>query len=231
MTYLELVQKVARDSGTEGIVPASVTGLTGRAGDIAVWVNDAYRKIQTSRSDWLFKEKTFSGQTLSGVQSYNAAAMGISGPFREWIVSENSNRAREFGIYRTSEGISARQSLHFIPWSDFRENRLYDTASTGLPIFISISPERHLYLSSVPDGIYTITGHYRAGIHVLTANDDEPDFPEEFHDLVAYEALVFLHNYDEAMNQLPFAENRRRDMMGDLIASQTGPVFITGAMT
>ena len=54
MTFLELCQEVADESGTVAGVPSftTVSNATGRLAKVVRWTRNAYRDIQNERSDW-----------------------------------------------------------------------------------------------------------------------------------------------------------------------------------
>ena len=57
MTFLELCQRVDEESGTvAGGQPTTVTGQSGRLKTIVQWTAEAYQRIQTMRSTWLWLE-------------------------------------------------------------------------------------------------------------------------------------------------------------------------------
>ena len=58
-TYLELVQDLHISVGAAGQEPTTVTGLTGEAERLAVWVKRADNLIQMKWANWKFLRSTF----------------------------------------------------------------------------------------------------------------------------------------------------------------------------
>src|SRR4051812_1078862 len=102
-TYLQLCQKLSRESGSvQGgdSQPGTVVGLTGRLAKLAGWVSDSWVELQTSRPDWLFLQKTFTGALITNNTEYGAASFGIT-DFGGWIA-----RDEDLSIYDPALGAS-----------------------------------------------------------------------------------------------------------------------------
>ena len=52
MNYLQLCQRLVQETGITDVGPASTDGQAGDMGRVTAWVNDAWLKIQSLRSDW-----------------------------------------------------------------------------------------------------------------------------------------------------------------------------------
>lgn len=204
--YLQLCKDVARESGTFPNLdtPATITGQTGRAQRVIYWVRDAYLMIQRDNSGWRWLNADFAGQTIAGVQSYDAAAMGIPTRFSRW---RNATETAEqlFSIYKTSEGQADEGYLGFIGFDTFRRDLMAAGAATrtGKPCWITVNDQDELVLHPTPDDVYTLRGRYRRGPQVLTNGTDVPEMPEEFHDAIKWRALMLMGQFDEATNQIP----------------------------
>lgn len=70
MNYLELVQRLKRESKRSGGVPASIAVLSGEDIDLANWVNDAWLEVQRKRMDWAWMRKTIAGELVESQLSY-----------------------------------------------------------------------------------------------------------------------------------------------------------------
>jgi hypothetical protein len=67
MTFLELVQMTAQQSGTiQGVKPTTVTGQADRLKQIVDYVREAYIDIQNAHRGWRWMQSTFTGQTVAG---------------------------------------------------------------------------------------------------------------------------------------------------------------------
>ena len=54
MNYLELCQRLVRETGIADTGPTSVVGQVGDMRRVTDWINDAWLSIQSSRPDWLW---------------------------------------------------------------------------------------------------------------------------------------------------------------------------------
>ena len=74
MNYIQLIQRLKRESGRSGAAPASVATLTGDDLLLGDWIADAWREVQRRRMDWGWMRNTVSGLLVQSQQSYTAAA-------------------------------------------------------------------------------------------------------------------------------------------------------------
>lgn len=194
-TFLELVQRVARDSGTvSGGQPSTVSGQTGRLAKIVEWTRDAWLKIQNRHVAWLWMQDEFEIETISGTQRYTGAAIPRWGA---WATTGHPGD-EAFWLYRTSLGRADEGILRFLPWETFRGTQLRGAPQTGHPLYFSISPAQELVLSPIPDAAFTVTGPMRKSPQDLAANDDVPEMPTRHHLVIAALAQRLLAAHDEA---------------------------------
>lgn len=227
MDYLSLCQMVARESGTvSGTLPSSVAGQTGRLSKIVFWTNDAWRQIQNRRNAWRWMRAEFGAPdavTVAGTKRYTSASFNLT-RWAEWITEEDT-----VSSYLQSTGVADEQPLLFMPWSLWK--RTYDRGEQqqDRPIHYTISPAGEFCIGPTPDDTYVIRGEYRKSPQSLTANDDVPELPARFHDIIAWYALLLLAEHDEG-GQLPLARAGRNynTLMDDLERDQL-PQLVIGA--
>lgn len=220
-TFLELCQDVSRESGTiPGSQPVAISGLTGRLEKVAKWVNTAWRQIQNSRSHWFWMQAEFSEQTLQGQARYTAAAWNLD-RHAEWIVTGNT-----VTLYPLADGVAQEAPITFMPYRDWRA--VYDrgVVDENQPINFTVSPAGELCLGPTPDAVYVVNGLYRKTPQTLVAGTDVPELPLRFHDLIAWKALIYLAEHDEAQIAMATASRRERELMADLMRDQL-PEFRT----
>lgn len=214
-TYLQLCQKVARESGTiSGTSPTAVTSQTGRLLDIVNFTQDAWLQIQNSRNAWAWMRKEYSSSLTSGTAKYTAASFGIT-DFATWITEEDS-----LSMYLTASGVADEGELKFITWSLWRQRYSRGTQTNNRPTVVAVSPANELCFGAVPDDAYTVNGEYFQTAQVMSANTDEPNMPARFHDLIVHKALILLGMYDEEDNVVVRAQLRYREMLYDLERDQ-----------
>lgn len=230
-TFLELVKEVGEESGTVDLaaLPASVTGQTGRLLRLVNWTRRAWTDIQSRRSDWLWLEEDFSGQTSDGTRYYRSNDTR----FRDWIYNIQNVPRPSFTIYDSAIGQDDETGITFWKWSDFRGEVLTGSRATerGKPRIISVDPARQLALYPIPDGAYTLRGVYRKGPQVLSADADEPEVASVHHPVIKWRALMYLAQFDEAVEaQFPLFEREFRTYYEDLLHAETPRVEAGGSL-
>lgn len=230
-TFLQLVQDVARESGTVPNIgdPTTLLGATGRNLRIVNWVRDAYTDIQNDRADWRWLEAEFSGQTISGTQEYNSAAMGISSRFSKWIFDPGEDDGY-WSIYLTSDGVAEEGLLQYRDWHYMRRHILIGTQSSAKPVYITVRPDQSLVLYPTPDAAYTIRGRYYKAPQTLSVDADTPEMPAQFHRLIQWKALMLMGAFDEAMEQMPAWTMEYQRIMQKLVTHQSPRVKLGGPL-
>ncbi|WP_022727223.1 phage adaptor protein [Fodinicurvata sediminis] len=225
MTFLELAQMVARESGTvSGNLPSSVTNQTGRLAKIVHWTADAWRQIQNSRASWRWMRGEFEGTTTAGTARYTGASFNLN-RWADWITDADS-----MTLYRQSDGVSDEGPILYLPWQDYR--RAYDRGAqtNNRPIHYTISPSGELCFGPKPDDAYVVRGEYRKSPQKLESDGDIPEMPERFHEAIAWYGLMLLAEHDEGQLHISVAMRRYRMLMDDLMRDQLPEVSITGAL-
>jgi hypothetical protein len=198
MTFLEMCQKVAEESGTVASLPnpQSVTGQAGRLLRIVNWVNGAYGLIQSAHPDWLWMRGTFEGQLLPDVREYAGDALNAT---RFARFARTAHGQSVVSVYDHAIGPRDEAILDFRDFDDF-----YATFLTGgrqsernKPTHITRTPDNRLAVWPMPDRNYTVRGMYHKARHTLAGNDDVPDLPPDYHMVIVYRALMLLATFDE----------------------------------
>lgn len=217
MTFLELCQAVARDSGTVATLPAPTTvlGQTGRLARIVGWVQDAYREIQTSHADWLWMRGTFEGNLLASTRERSGADLGALRFARFVRTAKDTSVAT---VYDPAIGVEDEGFLKFQPYEEFYQNFLYGTYSTrtGKPSHVTRTPGNRFAFWPLPDKTYVCRGLYHKTPQVLSVDADVPELPEEHHDVIKYKALTLLALFDEDAARFATYERMYNEMKGDL---------------
>ena len=231
MTFLELCQAVARESGTVGTLdePASVVGQSGRLQRIVHWTREAYLRIQLENRHWRWLQAEFSGDLLIGERTITSGALGIS-RFREWRYSTETAPCG-FTTYDADIGQSDEGHLACYPWRKFHENFMVggQATTTGKPQAISVTPRDELAVYPLPDKAYKLCGHYQKSSQTLAANADVPEMPADFHVTIQWRALLLMLEYDEAFAQIQFFGNEYGATMEALQRHQLDRFELAGA--
>ena len=204
MNYLELCQRLVRETGIADSGPTSVAGQTGDLRRVADWVNDAWLSIQSSRPDWLWMWSSGSS-TLS------------SGQYTVILPStiESVERVR----------ISDRD-LEQIRYDRFAS--AYRTITEGSPTVWSINPQGYLVFNARPTSNETITYEAYSTPVSMVANIDFPGMPERYHMAIVYKALRDYALFDVAPELERKAVMSYENMVADLERDQLAEIITPG---
>ena len=218
-TYLQLCQKVARDSGTvSGTSPTSVEGQSGRLLKIVSYVADAWDLIQNLHTDWFWMQKEFSATITSASARYSATDLSIT-DWSEWTLPDEHGNNR-LTIYKTSLGVSDEHSINYIQFHDYLRKYERGSQTAATPQEYSVSPDGKLCFGPIPDANHTVKGRYRKTNQTLSANGNTPECPSRFHNIIAYRALLLLAEHDEAPFPVAAEIGKYKEMLHSLELSQ-----------
>lgn len=191
---------VARESGTvAGTNPTSVLAQSGRLLKIVNWTNEAWKQIQNHRPDWDWMADTFTGSiSLAGGATYTPEGSFSLTRFGSWRQDDLTSGFKAMSMYLTATGVSDEQPLDQISWRTYRERYVRGTQNTDRPIEWAITPAKSIAFGPAPDASYTVRGEFFHRANTMAANTDEPELPVQFHELIAWWAIVILHGHDEA---------------------------------
>lgn len=230
MTYLELVQRLAAESGT--VAEAQVTDVAStnaRIKKLVRWIDSAWRSIQLVHQ-WRWMRSDFSGETVIGTRFYSGIDLGVASRFGSFIHTGDAREAR-FSAYLTATGVSDEGGLEYRDYDFFYTYLMRGEQTQRRPNFFTIAPDGTLGLHSIPDAVYTVKGPYRKDIQALSANGDIPEMPTRFHDLIVDVALEFyLDVHDEAAPMIPMHRLRRLPRFSQLEDDQLPAMRIAGPL-
>lgn len=194
-TYLELVQRLARECRISRHAPDSVQNQSGTSLSLCEWIATAWDYIQTRHREWGWKRSSVSFVTEDGKAIYTPVDAGIiTGPLSRW-------EPHSFRAYQTTTGFSSELPLTYMDyprWRDLYQIGLYRT-QTGWPRAVTVTPERSIGLGPTPSAGYTIVGEYTRGLTRLRADDDKPDLPDGFDDMIiVYRAMLHVAGFHAA---------------------------------
>lgn len=219
-TYLELVQDLHNEVGAAGIEPQGVTGLSGEAERLALWVKRADEYVQLKWVNWKFLRNEF---TVSNITTQGIATLSAPSTLRYWD-------EKTFTI--TPPGSTEKYPLDVVEYDKIKRDIL-DT-NEGYPDRVIIMPDNTLKFEPVPNGAYTINADYYVRPTLLAATTDVSAIPEEFHRVIIGRAMILYANFESApeikdqgqeiyIEQLALLEN-------DQLPNQHHSRFNTGAM-
>jgi hypothetical protein len=229
-TFLELCQKVASDSGTvSGTQPTTVVSQTGRLGRIVSWVDQAYTEIQNLQRDWMWLETEFEESLVAAQQSY--AGSDFSFTRLDAFLTGTAEKSR-LSLYDTTVGVSDEGHLQVLDWQVFHRAFLVgaNRSTTGKPTHAALDPAGKLWLYPTPDATYKLHGVYRKSPQTLALDADLPEMPARFHDLIKWQALIYLGEYDESAVQLPLWMFNRTRVLSQLERNQLPEITAPGTL-
>ncbi len=204
-TYLELCNLLCMDCAISGAPMTSVVNQTGEFKRVTVWINRAYRELQTARSNWDFLRSSqlegggVSFSTIAGQPIYplgtGPGTVGVAAnSFGSWV-------KRSFRDQTTTTGVNDQIFLAWISFDAWRNAYSYGAQQTveTRPVAIAVSPENAICVGPWPTSSYTLTGDYWMAPRQLAANGDEPsNIPEEWQMAIVYKAMTYYGMYESA---------------------------------
>jgi hypothetical protein len=200
-TFLELAQETRALSGIGGTGPASVVTASGIEGRIVNYVKNAWIDIQMHPKKW----KWMWGRYLAPIPG--GAPLQTIINTREYPLTDvESVRVKSFRSYLTATGVSDRQRMIWLSWMKF--DRAHGTVDelANRPIRITRDPSGQLVVYPKASAAYSIEFEYFKGAQILTANDDIPQLPVDFHQLIVYEALKRFGKAEDAPEIIKLGE-------------------------
>lgn len=184
MNYLALANRLRAESSISGTGITTVINQFGEYKKLIDWINMAYVDIQNMHVDWDFLRKDLVFNTIEGVQNYSKTGIGLS-DYGEWSLGS-------MRCYLAVSGVRWEQHLTPVAWDDFRDEFLFGSmrSQTGIPHYVTQKPDSSLMFFPTPNDIYTINGEYFRKPHELVLDTDEPLFPDKFHMVIVYRALM-----------------------------------------
>lgn len=179
MTRLELVKRLMQEAGISFTGPSSTLAQTGENLMFVQYIDAAYAFIQGLHDNWFFLLSDVSVSLTSGTASYSPES-----DLRSW-------KTDDCRVYSEVD-YSDEQQMVYVPWATFKRGLLIGTnrTATGTPYYFSTDRDNKLWVSPVPDGAYTFVGEYVKAADKMTANDDEPLFPEQYHMVLVWKAML-----------------------------------------
>ena len=223
-TFLELCQKVARESGTVEVDgPQTTVSQRGRLALIVDWVRQSWVDLQ-NMANWRFLYKEFppSARLTPGSFCFDPSQFNIT-DHRSWIVGDPQTgtavtvtpiptETREDGsVVELAEDRGLESDL--VPLDYEILKRIYDFGAqadeNGQPLNAAINDQNQLCIGPRPDGIYKVRGKYVRLPQVFDGDDDQPEgLPAAYHEAIKWKAMLLLAEFDEANSQVILTTER-----------------------
>lgn len=222
LSFLQIVQRLQRESSTSGAAIATTVGQTGDIKRLVDWASTAWMDIQNDRTDWMFLRQPMSFLTTAGKQSYAQTDIGV--------VSFGNFKRDSFRQYSTTLGFGSEQRLAFLPYDSFRDLYLYGTqrTATTMPVTFTIDPQKNFLLGPSPDGIYNVNGEVYALPTEMALDADRPAMPAQYHMAIVWRALMYYGQFEAAPEAYSHGQNEYMRLMNRLYGDQL-PMMTFGA--
>lgn len=224
MNYLELVNAAARDGGlvskqNRATTLVDASGITEK---LAAFVEQAWRLIQLQRNDWEFRRGDFSHALVIGQAGYTPLELGITRCSR-FASDINIEGFTPHSIYDAAIGAADTCPLYQISPEVWESAYGRGVQTQQRPTDYSL--RRGVFcVGPHPDKAYIVQGQYWKGAQSLSLDADEPELPEDFHDVIKWKALMLYSGQDGALNDRELARMEYAALMGRLVSEQTRSV-------
>jgi hypothetical protein len=224
LTRLDLVQRLARWSGTE--LPSEITSTTSPAtdhiGDLVAFVDQAWLDIQLHRNnDWSWMRHRLSDDSVALTASNRLLTMATIDATCRRIVPLYVHDVRPLRyVLLKDPSTSALHRAEQIDYDIFRGYRDRDTTIEGKPVRYTVRPDGTLEFDPAPDVAYKINLDWVHEPKELTADATEPDMPAHFHMLIVWWAIVHLMDFDQNGGRYQAADRQYRRMLNRLMIEQ-----------
>ena len=217
MNRLELAQTLRRDAGISGSDDTTIDP-SGEWADVVRWIDRAWKDIQLRNAGtWNWMRKSVQFNTLANVSTYSptAAPMSLT-DFGKWV-------NYSFRVYQGGDVGNQLDLTHWQSYELFRSSYLIGSLVTeaSRPNDVVIAPNKSIILYPAPsDTTFTVTADYYSKPQVLALDTDEPEMPEEFHELILYRALMFASQVEGATDNYAIGEKEFKAMYNRLALDQ-----------
>lgn len=227
-TFLQLVNKVEQDSGTVNTRSSATSDVaaaaTLRQQKIVDWVKEAWNLIQTDRSDWRFMRAEFEHALVNGQARYTAAELGLTDLSR--YVGPLTDGSDPFTVHDPALGAADQRPIRYQRWDEWLASWGRGAPPSNRPMYWTVDLAGKLCIGPAPDRAWVLTGEYVREPQELTASADVPRIPGQFHDLIAYRALMLLADHDEAVGALIPAKAKYDHLYRRLVNASTEPASL-----
>lgn len=214
MNYLQLVQRLHRESGRSTTAPTTVTGANERAARLFDWVADAWRNLQIER-EWRWMRSTLDVALTVDQQTYTGAELGAD-RFRRWRLNDDT-----YTPWLYIDGaINSLWPMAYTQLDEFRAQYVYRTWGASTPVAWTFDEANQFLVGPKPALAYKLRAEYWLSPTELEEDDDTPDMPEEFHLLLMWRALEELAKFDAAPEVLARAERNHMVLRQRLLLDQ-----------
>lgn len=199
MNNLQLCQHTRQECGVQGQGPSTVIGQQGLLKKIVEWVRDGDLFVQSIHADWDYLWSEFTADTVESDDEITKPSDLGMWDRESFAVDRGTADGRSLGV------------------DDFKKWRRNNNIKTNQPPYrLTILPNNNLRLSQPADDIYEIYASYWKAPVIMSANTDEPLYPERFQRIIIAKAKMWFFAYQESFTQYQDAEKEYNEWLEKL---------------
>ena len=247
MNFLQLVKRLARETGTE--LEANITSVetppaagygetTENRTRLISWIREAWIEVQEDQEQWDFMVRRATMPLARGQASYDVKELFDDacddGAVMDYIVPFVAPLDRRYvWMVDTRPDPFNKNICYYIPHEFFFGDRdRYNDRTQGIPSRWSIKRNDCIEFDVQPDtDDYHIEFAYKRYPQELMANEDELwglEKKTKHHMVVVYKAMIYAALFDESDKQVQRATKLYRDRMNKLRINELGEYSMTG---
>lgn len=234
MTYLQMVQRLARECGVAKTTtaPSTVTGQTGELARLCDYIAQAWLEIQMERNDWEWMRETATFTTTASQQTYTLANIETATTSSFTAAAFGWWKPDSFRVYLTSSGVQNETLMDHMEYDTFRNYYLLGSRKSAFarPVAVAVTPGKGLSFGLGPDADYTVAGEFYHTPTALSSDSDEPDFNARYHMLVVFRGMRQYAEYESAPEVFARAERGYTLLYNRLLADQAQAKRLGGSL-
>lgn len=221
MNFLELAQRLHRESLRSGAGPVSVVTATGEQQRLFDAINDAWQETQNLPRRWRWMRRSMDAALDTVNTEYDATLLLLT-DFGQW-----RPRAKDYTV-RAYDPLNA-PAVWGLKWADYDDYvRLFldSPPAAAAPQVWSISPTEGMCVGPLPDIVYNLKADYQAAPVELALDADVPTMPARHHRVLVWRALMDVAKIDAAPELLARAAANYEIAFDALVADQADQMMI-----
>ncbi len=232
MNNLEICQRTVLDCEVTGSL-TTVTGQNGMLGRVVNWVSDAYTELQQRHNNWRWLRHGWTVNTVADDDTYaygdctDTTSSSTITRFQEWMIRDPYDPPK---CYLQSSGVGTEYWLTYVPWSSFQTIYKIGSQTSSAPSFITIDPQNNIVLGPAPSAVYVVSGDYQRSAQTLSADNDTPEMPSDYHLLIVYLAMEKYAGHTAAEEKIFRATNEGLRMLRRLERNQLPEIELGTAL-
>jgi hypothetical protein len=221
-TFLELAQRLHRESLRSGTGPVSIVSATGEQQRLFDAINDAWLETQMLPRRWKWMRRTMDAALDTVNTEYDAATDLLLTDFGWWRPKAKDYTVRAYD----PTNATAVWGLLWVDYDDYVRMFLDSPPAAAAPQAWSISPTDGMCVGPLPNIVYNLKADYQSEPVELVDDADEPDMPARHHRVLVWRALMEVAKIDAAPELLARAAANYEVTFDALLVDQADSMMI-----